>query len=265
MRRILFELAITALSFFGIWFLLSQVDYVTVFKLKERTYIDESRLGEIFWKNFSRTEHEVTDSTITIPLLEIKNTICEANGISPDSIKLHVFENSEVNAFAMPAGHLVVYTGLITDCKNPEELAGVVAHEIAHIMHKHVMKKLVKEVGIAVVASLISGNSGSEIIAEVIRLTSSTAYDRTLETEADAAAVGYLANAGINPEHFANFLLRLSTETDLPQALVLINTHPNSKDRVAALNELIQQTDFQPTEMLNPAEWEELVKRVKML
>lgn len=89
-----------------------------------------------------------------------------------------------MNAFSLPDGHLIVFSGLILNSDSPEELAGVVGHELAHIELNHVMKKLVKEVGLSTLISLITGNSGSDMIKETAKTLSLTAFDRNLEKDA---------------------------------------------------------------------------------
>ena len=85
----------------------------------------------------------------------------------------------------MPGRHLIIYTRLIQDCKNANELTGVMAHEIAHMEHAHVMKKMIKESGLTLLLSIAGGNVGGEVVKGILRKISSTAYDRSLESDAD--------------------------------------------------------------------------------
>ena len=96
-------------------------------------------------------------------------------------IKVHVLNKDEINAFALPNGHLIIYSGLINNSGNQEELTGVICHEIAHIELNHVMKKLIKEIGLSVLISMTTGKGGSEIIKETAKMLSSSAFDRKLE------------------------------------------------------------------------------------
>ena len=143
--------------------------------------------------------------TVLAPLDSLLSHLCEANDIERDKIKLHVVQSNEVNAFAFPDNHLVVFTSLIAKCENQEELCGVMAHEIAHMQKGHIMKKLVKEVGLSALVGMASGGQSGEVLRSTAKLLSSTAYDRTLESEADKTAVFYLLQSGINPEPLVNF------------------------------------------------------------
>ena len=170
-----------------------------------------------------------------------------------------MLNKDEINAFALPSGHLIVYSGLIINSDNQEELIGVICHEIAHIELNHVMKKLVKEIGLSVLISITTGNGGSEIIKETAKILSSTAFDRSLEKEADIKAVDYLVNAKVNPEPFANFLYKLSNkEHDATEYLTWISTHPDLKERAKYIIEYSKNklTDYEP--ILSIETWEKL-------
>lgn len=148
-----------------------------------------------------------------------------------------------------------MYSGLIDYCQSPDELAGVIAHELAHIKKGHVKKKIIKEAGLAMLAAMAGGSAGSEIVKEVLRILASTAYDRSLETEADEAAVNYLVRAGIDPKPYAHFLFRLSSQTDVPGGFELISTHPDSKDRSAHILESVQKFKVDFTPSLDSTAW----------
>ncbi|MDZ7607365.1 MAG: M48 family metallopeptidase [Cyclobacteriaceae bacterium] len=154
--------------------------------------------------------------------------MCDKNDIDRDKIKVHLLFKDEVNAFALPDGHLVIFSGLILESENPEELSGVIAHELAHIKLNHVMTKLMREVGLSVLLSMASGGGG-DMLRETAKMLSSTAFDRALEKEADIKAVDYLIEANISPEPFATFLLPLSQWRSYPSKIpVSTSTDPNS-------------------------------------
>ncbi|TBR18832.1 MAG: M48 family metallopeptidase, partial [Chitinophagaceae bacterium] len=146
---------------------------------------------------------------------------------------------------------------------NENELSGVISHELAHIELNHVMKKLVKEVGLSVLLSMTTG-SGGELVKEIVRLISSSAYDRSLETEADLHAVEYMLNSHLNPEALANFLYRLSNnKDDLSKHLDWVSTHPNPEERAETIidNSYDRKVTFKP--VLTKREWEALQKRIE--
>lgn len=228
MIKILKQALVSLLLFGAVLFGFSRVNWLSVFHL-ERDVVEE-KLGKLYWDMFSKTETFVEDEEVLQPVDSLLAHICAKNGIEKP-VRLHIIRSEEVNAFAFPDRHLVIFSALIADCKNEMELCGVMAHEIAHIEKGHVMKKLIKEVGLSVLAKMIAGNDGGAVLKETAKLLSSTAYDRTLESEADECAVVYLSEADIDPAPLGDFLYRLSEEEDVPSFAEWVSTHPDSKKR----------------------------------
>ena len=163
----------------------------------------------------------------------------------------------------MPNGHLVIYSGLIKNSDNQEELSGVVGHEIAHINLNHVMKKLVKEIGLSVLISMTTGNSGYEVIKETAKMLSSSAFDRSLEKEADIKAVDYLVQAKINPEPFAEFLFKLSDEENTAtKYLTWISTHPDSRERAEYIIEYSKDKKTKFSSVIELETWDKLKEKL---
>jgi beta-barrel assembly-enhancing protease len=264
MKKALFQGLIIVFVFLGTWLILSQIDWVNIFKIRKITDKTEKELGELFWEVFKKSEEENKNPNIINPVDSILTQICNANKIKRAEIKLHILNKDEINAFALPNGHLLVYTGLIKNCESPEELTGVISHEIAHIELNHVMKKLVREIGLSVLISMTTGNGGTEIIKETARMLSSTAFDRNLEKEADLKAVDYMINAEVNPVPFANFLYRLSEkDSEATKYLTWISTHPESKERADYILEYNKNNlpEFKP--ILSQETWEKMKEEVK--
>lgn len=265
MDKILSQGISIPILFFAMWFGLSQVDWVTLFHIQEATETTEKKLGDLFWDLMKREDEEIHDRDINIPLDSILSKLCKANGIERKDIKLHVIRKDEVNAFAMPDKHLVIYTGLLQAAENEGELAGIIGHELAHIQMNHVMKKLVKEVGLSVLISITTGHGG-ETVKEYSRMLSSTAFDRSMEKEADIAAVDYMVKASIDPEDLANFLYKLSVEEPgIVKHLTWISTHPDSQERSEYIIEYSKDKVKDVKPILAPATWNKLKEELKEL
>jgi predicted Zn-dependent protease len=247
MRKILFELTVSVALLLGTWLLLSQVDWMKLFNIEQTTKNTEEKVGDLFWDLLKKSETEITGSAVA-SVDSMVSFVCKKNALDRSQIKVHLLHKDEINAFALPNHHLVVYSGLIHACENQQELYGVLCHEIAHMEKNHVMNKLVKEVGLSVLISMSTGNSNAEVIKNGLKQLSSSAYDRKLETEADLTAVEYLIKAGIDPQPFANFLYRLADETqNIPSQIYWISTHPESKARAEEIvQEALKNTDFKP-------------------
>jgi len=223
-------------SFFLIWFVLSRIDWVSLLNVKETTNKTEEKVGELFLEMIERNEDIIEADSLVRPFVNMLDQLKEANDIDSE-INLHLVHKDEINAFAMPGDNIILFSGLIEACESPEEVAGVIGHEMAHLEKNHVMKKLIKEVGLAVLISMTSG-SNSTVIQEALSTLTSSAYDRSLESEADLTALEYLKNAEIDPTPFAEFLFRLSLEeSELQGSLELLSTHPGSEDRAKAIME----------------------------
>jgi predicted Zn-dependent protease len=259
MEKTLTQFIITLLLFFGTLFALQQVDWVSLFKVEQITDKTEEKLGDLLWESFKASETENTDPILVKSLDSIVTKISEANDFDRDFFKIHVLNSDEVNAFALPNGHLVIYKGLIEDAKHQDELVGVMGHEMAHIQMQHVMKKLVKEIGFSVLISITTGSAGGEIVKQAAKTLSSTAFDRSLEKEADIKAVDYLTNAEVNPAAFADFLYRLSlTDNQLPSIVSWISTHPDSKERAKYIMEYSKDKTLDFKSILSETTWKKI-------
>jgi predicted Zn-dependent protease len=241
-------------GFVALFFWLRSIDWVGMFNLEKHSRETEEKLGDLFWEHIGDEGEQITDSMTVVIMDSLVNRICVANAIPREQIKVHVFRADVVNAFAMPGGHLVVNSALIRDCKSPEQLCGVLAHEIAHIQLRHVMGKLTREVGAAVLLGITTGGSDSGLLAELIASLSSKAFDREMEKEADLKAVEYLTHAHIDARPFADFLFSAEENgTDSP--LRWLSTHPSSKERQDYVNQEIDKTQTETNAVISSESW----------
>jgi predicted Zn-dependent protease len=249
--------------FFSAWFLLDRVDFMGALDIEQLSRDNEKKLGDLIVETITAEHREIRADSARGLTAEILSRLCDANGIPDTSIRLSIVDNADVNAFALPDSRLVVYSGLIAYCKTPGELAGVVAHETAHIEHRHVMQKLVKEVGLTMLMTIAGGRTGGEILKQTAKTLSSTAFDREQESDADTTAVRYMAAAGVDPEELANFLYRLSQEkNDIPKSLEWISTHPNTSDRAAEILKLKHSASFTLRPIADSLTWSAYQRRV---
>jgi len=264
MRKVFIEGAAIILSFLSLWMISLQVDWMTLLRVEQATKKTEEKLGELFWDIFKKTEQENLDPLVINSIDSLLNKLCTENLIDRNQIKLHILNKDEINAFALPDGHLIVFTGLITASENEGELSGVIGHELAHIQLNHVMHKLVREVGLTVLISMTTGNGSSEIIKETAKMLSSSAFDRELEKEADLKSVDYMITAGIDPESLANFLYKLSyAENDMIKYLNWISTHPDSKERAEYIVEYSKDRPTINKPILAKETWNNLIQKLE--
>jgi predicted Zn-dependent protease len=263
MKKLVIQGLVMLAIFFATWLGLAEIDWMSLLKIEKISKSSEEKLGTIFWDFFNKAETEIKNPEVSMTIDSILDKICISNAIDKSKVTIHVVKNDEINAFAFPGGHLIIYSGLIIASENEAEIAGVISHELAHLQMNHVMKKLIKEVGLSVLVSISTGNNGSEIIKEIAKLLSSTAYDRNLEKEADIKASDYLINAKISPLPFANFLSRLGdSQTQIESHLEWISTHPDSKERADYIQSYRKGEPRITQSILSGSAWENLLNNL---
>ncbi|MGF1462441.1 MAG: M48 family metallopeptidase [Maricaulaceae bacterium] len=137
------------------------------------------------------------------------------------------------NAFAVPGGGLVVSAELLALMESPDELAGFLAHEIAHIADRHAMAGVIKRMGLGVLSAVFGGGSSDIATAAAAQLTAAS-YSRGAERRADALALDYLDAAGLDPGGLADFFDRLEALDRSDAAPVigrLLASHPDREIR----------------------------------
>ena len=262
MRKILVQFSILAFAFLALWLSLSQINFVDRDELEQFSKTSERKLSEMILDVLQKSDKDLHSDSVTSLIDSIGRRLCEANDIIYDSIRVHLIINSDINAFALPDRHMVIYTGLISHTNNAEELAGVMAHEIGHMEKNHIMRKLGKEVGLAMLIAIMDGGKHFEIIRQITQTLSSSAFSRTYESEADRFAMEAMAKADIDPENLANFLFRFSQKSKVPAELVWISTHPNGQDRAAGIMTEKKELTFNPRPILHMS-WENVKKMVQ--
>jgi predicted Zn-dependent protease len=148
-----------------------------------------------------------------------------------------IADKKQVNAFALPGGHVYVYEGLLLEASNEAELAAVLAHEVGHVVARHATEQLTKQYGYSLLVSLILGNQPgrwSDLAANLFGTAGLLKFSRDDEYEADKLAVSYTNLAGYRPGAVSDFLGKLEAmEGREPGKLeTLLMTHPPTSERV---------------------------------
>ena len=262
-KKTIFQGLIIISAFLLIWFGFSQLDFMKFFKVTERKQNIENKLGDMIWNQIEDTEDVITNDTIVKTLDKLLKPLCDANDIERDSLKVHIIIKDEINAFALPNNHLVVYTGLIEDCKRQEALQGVLGHEIAHIEKNHVMKKLSKEIGYSVLLTATGGSKGGQVARQILKTLTSSAYDRTLEKEADIASVNYMIKAKIDPKPMADFMYQMAQDNKSDKNMEWISDHPDSEARAKYILEYLKGKKLKNNATLSEKAWKAFQEQVK--
>jgi len=202
----------------------------------------EVSLGKIMSENLFRTNDFAVDSTRT----EAINQYWRTTGIPTRfPVRIAVVRNKEINAFAVPGGQVVVYSGILNRMQRHEELAALLAHEAAHIEQRHTLQQLIRSVLTWGSVSLLFGDVGgiSAVLIDNADKLLSLSYSRQHETEADAFAVAELARSGIDPRGTTWLMAHLPTEGDVVPSM--LRSHPQTAARVEATKTLVEQTPYQ--------------------
>lgn len=157
------------------------------------------------------------------------------------SYRFHVAQDASINAFALPGGIIVVHTGLIDATERPEELAGVLAHEIQHVEQRHSLRGAVKDLGLRSIWAFVSGDLGTTMAGQAAVELTSRKFSRDDESSADAGAFQLLVEKSIDPSGMADFFTTMGQQSKA-QIPALLSTHPASAERQQRLQQ--RATEF---------------------
>jgi beta-barrel assembly-enhancing protease len=172
-----------------------------------------------------------------------------------NKLRVRVINSDVLNAIALPGDEILVFKGLIDFAQGPNEVAGVLGHEMGHLQLDHPMRLVIRESGTAFLIGLVMGDifGGSAIsIAGTGLLV--TAFSRDAESAADAEAVTLMSKAGLDVAPFGGFFERLHAKGDGDIPIPFLRTHPPSDQRA----KLIEAAPPGGAQALTPAEWQNL-------
>lgn len=219
------------LPLFAAILVLARLDAVADWAVARVPLAQEVQLGELVLAQ-ARAGASLSDSG---PAVEALRTIGgELTAGTPYAYRWLVADAPSVNAYAAPGGIVVVHAGLLRAVKTPEELAGVLAHEIAHAELRHSLKALVKSIGLRAVAALVLGDLSGSALAEAAQHFTELGYSRDAEREADREALRRLTAAHIDPGGLLRFFALLEQEQPLASPAFL-STHPATAERLETL------------------------------
>ncbi|MFC1508597.1 M48 family metallopeptidase [Candidatus Omnitrophota bacterium] len=202
------------------------------------------------------------DPLMTKRVVDIGNKIALVSERQEVNYTFKVIDDEDVNAFALPGGYIFIFSGLVEKVKSDDELASVIAHEIAHIVARHSIKRLQGGVGynilqILMLASGTGGRDARKINSAFGQLAMS--YSREDEALADKIAIRYLREAGFDPMAMMTFLKTLQeVNKEKPiRPYSSYRSHPHIANRIRMVKqELTGEVDF--TDYMNkPVELEE--------
>lgn len=193
-------------------------------------------MGESARQQVLMGQRVITEGPAVAAVENVTRRLTEPLHDSPYRFDVTVVRNETVNAMALPGGWVIVYTGLLKQADSPEEVAGVLAHELSHVVLRHGMESMVQSAGLMTMVMVVLGNQQGAIGALErlgIQITSLT-FSREKETAADLHGLHLLDEAHISPAGLIAFFERLAKNERTP--IALLSTHPMSAERAARLN-----------------------------
>ncbi len=213
---------------------------------------EERELGRLFLLVIEKKKWLIHDPYIQQYIEDIGQRIVAQIGPQPFGYNFYVINDPKINAFAAPAGHIFIYSGLINMLDNESELAGVLSHEIGHVAARHIAQQIEKARRLtlptlaAVLAGVMVGGGGEAteaIIAGTIAGETSLMlkFSREDEEEADRVGLSHLTQAGYDPCGMVSFLFKLMKEYGIRSGRLAPyqSTHPEIIQRIAYLENMI--------------------------
>jgi Zn-dependent protease with chaperone function len=178
----------------------------------------------------------------------------------PIPLKAATVRRSEANAIALPGGRIYVFDGLIKRSRNPDELAGVIAHEIGHVANRDGTRSLLQAAGLSFLFGMLLGDfTGGGLVVIAARTVVQSAYSREAESAADFYAVKQMSAIGGDPRALGTILGRVAGGIE-PGSKLLVD-HPATEDRVFAINTAADASPSKMAPLLSASQWAAL-KRI---
>jgi predicted Zn-dependent protease len=246
---------------------------------------EEKKLAREFMKVMGQRYELITDPMIVDYINKVGANLLAAMPHQPFNYRFHVIKEDVYNAFAIPAGHIFIHSGLVAAMESEDELAGILGHEIAHVVNRHISKRIErsKKIDLATMAGMVAGiflgvASGDPSAAQVMTIgsaaagqTASLAYSREDETQADQHGLHYIIKAGYDPRGLLTILRKIRSKQwfGSEQVPTYMMTHPAVEERIAAIDTWITmnpaQSPSKPASTAVETDFKKIAIRLKAL
>ncbi len=173
-------------------------------------------------------------------LIRMKDFLLQGRLSFPYDIKIILVDSNEVNAFALPGGTIIIYSGIIKAAENPREVMAVLAHEMGHLYYRDSYNAVIRSMGRKVILTLLTGGN-SDLVTAIVNQLLTMSYSRKVEARADDFALKLLSLHGINPVCMALFLEKLESILDTANENLSVtqyfDTHPSVEKRIEKAKE----------------------------
>lgn len=213
----------------------------------------EQSFGDSAFEQIKSQGQNIENSAWDPQLRQITSRLEKSVGITGYNFRFHISKDTNVNAFALPGGNVVILTGLLEQAASGEEIAGVLAHEMAHVARRHSLRTIVQTAGLGVLVQAFFGDTSGlfAVLGEGSQYLLQQKFSRNFEREADDAGWKYLLDAQIDPRGMIQFFEKLKkieqhSGAELNGTLALLSTHPATEERIEYLNQKWDATRNHP-------------------
>jgi beta-barrel assembly-enhancing protease len=239
--------------------------------------MEEQRIGgkitaELYARNFILEDPEVTEYVAALTW-----RLVAAAEADPPDLTVFVMRDPRINAFALPGGFLGINAGLLTSVRNESELAGVLAHELAHVTQRHIARTIEGTQAAnlatwaAVLATIVAASANPEVVIAALSLGQAANYQREVnftrahELEADRIGIRTMSRAGFDPQAVASFFVRLEQQSRLygNQIPEFLRTHPVNTTRISEAR--MRAAAMKPQKVEDPLEFQLMQARARAL
>lgn len=212
----------------------------------ERDLNKEQKLGKKLSENIEKKHEVIEDSQKNSLIRQIGNKLAKVSELKGMNYHFKILNIEGPNAFSIPGGYIYVTYDLFDYIQSDDELAGILAHEIAHVIHNHALKQTrdnTKFTLLTILAVLLTREPDVGVLGKLTAITLLNQYSREYEEEADLTAINLLIKAGHNPVGFLTFLERLYTrEMFKPEVnLGIFQTHPETENRINYVKDKLKE------------------------
>ncbi|HEY7654692.1 MAG TPA: M48 family metallopeptidase [Methylomirabilota bacterium] len=224
----------------------------------------EQSVGQSAIAYLAPADRRCADPRLGAAMEEMMRRLTAPGPPSPYTLRVYVVSRPVVNAVAVPGGHVVVFHGLLERTTTPEELAGVLAHELQHVLRRHATRAVIQDLSTGLLLMALTGDVTGPLAygLQTARTLGALRYSRRAEEEADTEGMKMLLAARVDPRGMISFFETIQKEEgNGAKALTYLSSHPAAADRIARLKAMAATWRGTPEPLLPREDWPELAKR----